>query len=95
MENLKNIFESYAFNETTENVFEKNVSRVVGHQIINGQQHTMTENMNVCITYLGRGVEDDDIPLYGFRITINGENVIDEWMHDENELNNCLNQFVS
>lgn len=95
MENLKNILASYAFNETSENVFEKNVSRVVGHQIINGQQRTMTENMNARITYLGRGTEDDDIPLYGFRVTINDENVIDEWVHDEQELNDCLNQFAS
>lgn len=78
------------FNQTQEilinngfNIDEDTATKIVqqqtGEVIINGQRQVQTRSVNVKFCCLGEG-SIDDTPLIGYKIIINNQVIIDEWI---------------
>ena len=91
------------FNQTQEilinngfNIDEDTATKVIqqqaGEVIINGQRQVQTQNIKVKFCCLGEG-SINDTPLIGYKIIINNQVVVDEWIERPETLIEILNRF--
>lgn len=91
------------FNQTQEilinngfNIDEDTATKIVqqqaGEVIINGQRQVQTRSVKVKFCCLGEG-SIDDTPLIGYKIIINNQVVIDEWIEHPETLIEILNKL--
>lgn len=91
------------FNQTQEilinngfNIDEDTATKVVqqqtGEMIINGQRQVQIKNVKVKFCCLGEGSMNES-PLIGYKIIINNQDVVDEWIEYPETLIEILNRL--
>lgn len=75
-----------------EDIATKVVQQQTGEVIINGQRQIQTRNIKVKFCCLGEGSMNES-PLVGYKIIINGQDVVDEWIEYPETLIGILNRL--
>ena len=75
-----------------EDTATKVIQQQAGEVIINGQRQVQTRNVKVKFCCLGEG-SMNDAPLIGYKIIINNQVVIDEWIERPETLIEILNKL--
>lgn len=75
-----------------EDTATKVVQQQVGEAIINGQRQIQTRSIKVKFCCLGEGSMNES-PLVGYKIIINNQDVVDEWIEYPETLIEILNRL--
>jgi len=75
-----------------EDTATKVVQQQTGEVIINGQRQVQTQSIKVKFCCLGEG-GINDAPLIGYKIVVNNQVVIDEWIEKPETIIEILNQI--
>lgn len=75
-----------------EDTATKVVQQQTGEVIINGQRQVQTQNIKVKFCCLGEGRINDN-PLIGYKIVVNNQVVVDEWIEKPETIIEILNQI--
>ena len=75
-----------------EDTATKVVQQQAGEVIVNGQRQIQTRSVKIKFCCLGEG-SMNDTPLIGYKIIINNQVVVDEWIEYPETLIEILNRF--
>jgi hypothetical protein len=75
-----------------EDTATKVIQQQAGEVIVNGQRQIQIRNIKVKFCCLGEG-SMNDAPLIGYKIIINNQDVVDEWIEYPETLIEILNRF--
>lgn len=73
-----------------EDTATKIVQQQTGEVIINGQRQVQTQSIKVKFCCLGEGSIDDK-PIIGYKIIVNNQTIIDEWVESPESFIETLN----
>ena len=75
-----------------EDTATKVVQQQTGEVIVNGQRQVQTRSVKVKFCCLGEG-SMNDVPLIGYKIIINNQDIVDEWIENPETLIEILNRL--